>query len=62
MDELKESKELESETEKADEKEEQPEKQSARTQQEEELNQTAVHAGVTGEQYDICLLYTSRCV
>ena len=44
MDELKESKELESETEKADEKEEQPEKQSDRTQREEELNQTAVHA------------------
>ena len=53
MDELKDSKELESETGKADEKEERPEKESARTQQEEELNQTAVHAGVTGEQYDM---------
>ena len=37
MDELKDSKELESETGKADEKEERPEKESARTQQEEEL-------------------------
>lgn len=53
MDELKESKELESEAVKADEKEEQLKKESAGTQREEELNQTAVHAGVTGEQYDM---------
>lgn len=54
MDELKEKKEpAEKEAVEADDNKEQPATESISVEQEEELNQTAVHAGVTGEQYDM---------
>lgn len=54
MDELKEKKEpAEEEAVEADDNKEQPATESTSAEQEKDLNQTAVHAGVTGEQYDM---------